>query len=208
MCGIFGYIGTKDNSADIILDGLKTLEYRGYDSWGVAVKKDSNTIFIEKHTGKIGDATLPAMKAHMGIGHTRWATHGGVTQENAHPHTGNTDNVIVVHNGIVENFESLKKDLLKKGHIFKSQTDSEVIAHLIEEELKLQTNLQKVMELVWKQLHGMNAVIVFFPEQQKIYVVKNGSPIVYGTNSDGEYIASDASALVSHTKDVYFLVDN
>ncbi len=208
MCGIFGYIGTRDDSGTIILDGLKTLEYRGYDSWGVAVKKTDQKIFIKKHTGKIGDAQFPSMKAHMGIGHTRWATHGGVTQENAHPHTGNTDNVIVVHNGIVENFEHLKKELLKKDHIFKSQTDSEVIAHLIEEELKTEPNLLKVMNSIWKQLHGMNAVIAFFPHEEKIYVVKNGSPIVYGTDKTGQFIASDASALVTHTKNVYFLEDN
>lgn len=208
MCGIFGYIGSRNDSGNLILDGLKALEYRGYDSWGVAVKKDNQRIFIEKHTGKIGDATLPAMEAHMGIGHTRWATHGGVTTENAHPHTGCTDNVVVVHNGIVENFESLKKDLLAKDHVFKSQTDSEVIAHLIEEELKSESDLHSVMNTIWNKLHGMNAVIAFFPQHEKIYVVKNGSPIVYGKNSEGKFIASDASALVPHTKQVYFLEDN
>lgn len=208
MCGIFGYIGSKNNSADIILDGLKTLEYRGYDSWGVAVKKEDQQIYIEKHTGKIGDANLPSMQAHMGIGHTRWATHGGVTQANAHPHVSCDEKVVIVHNGIVENFESLKKDLLKKGHIFKSETDSEVIAHLIEEELKTESNILNVMNSIWQKLHGMNAVIAFFPQQEVIYVVKNGSPIVYGANTDGQYIASDASALVVYTKQVYFLEDN
>lgn len=208
MCGIFGYIGTKTNSGNIILDGLKTLEYRGYDSWGVAVKQDNQKIFIEKHTGKIGDAHLPSMKAHMGIGHTRWATHGNVTDENAHPHMSCDQEVIIVHNGIVENFESLKSDLLKKGHTFTSQTDSEVIAHLIEEIMKNESELITVMNTMWSQLHGMNAVIAFFPEQEQIYVVKNGSPIVFGKANDGEYIASDASALVEHTKQVYFLEDN
>ena len=208
MCGIFGYIGTKNNSGALILDGLKTLEYRGYDSWGVAVKKDDQQIYIEKHTGKIGDAHLPNMKAHMGIGHTRWATHGGVTDANAHPHISCDKKVIVVHNGIVENFDSLKNNLLKKGHTFTSQTDSEVIVHLIEEIMKKETDLLRVMNNMWKQLHGMNAVIAFFPEQEQIYVVKNGSPIVYGKAPDGEYIASDTSALIIHTKQVYFLEDN
>lgn len=208
MCGIFGYIGTKQNSGDIILEGLKTLEYRGYDSWGVAVKKTDGNIFIEKHTGKIGKASLPSMKAHMGIGHTRWATHGGVTQQNAHPHTDCTKEVVIVHNGIVENFAELKEQLLKKGHIFISETDSEVIAHLIEEQLKTEKDYLKVIQSIWKELDGMNAVIAFFPKQEAIYVVKNGSPIVFGQAEDGYYLASDSSALVEYTKQVYFLEDN
>lgn len=208
MCGIFGYIGSNKNSGDIILDGLKTLEYRGYDSWGVAVKKTDGTIFIEKHTGKIGDAHLPSMETHMGIGHTRWATHGGVTKENAHPHTDCTKDVIVVHNGIVENFEELKKDLIAKGHTFLSETDSEVLAHLIEEELKTEKDMLTVIQTMWKKITGMNAVISFFPKQEAIYVVKNGSPLVYGKAEDGAYLASDSSALIKHTKEVYFLEDN
>src|SRR3989338_5749721 len=154
MCGIFGYIGKK-NPAEIVVNGLKKLEYRGYDSWGIAIKNRSNnsnnpnkqsnvSIFHEKHVGKIGNASLPHKslshkeeifsefnnnETAIGIGHTRWATHGGVTEQNAHPHFSCDKGIAVVHNGIIENFDSLKKLLIKEGHKFSSQTDTEVIAH-------------------------------------------------------------------------------
>jgi len=208
MCGIFGYIGPNENAASMILDGLKMLEYRGYDSWGVAIKKEDGSLFIEKHTGKIGDATLPAFKTHVGIGHTRWATHGGVTKKNAHPHTDCDQKIAIVHNGIVENFESLKSDLKKKNHIFKSETDSEVIAHLIAEIYQTEPNRVKVMQQLRSQIHGMNAIIAFFPEDESFYIVKNGSPIVVGKGDNEYFIASDASAIIPYTKHVYFLADN
>ncbi|MBP9691175.1 class II glutamine amidotransferase, partial [Candidatus Woesebacteria bacterium] len=145
MCGIFGYIGNKTNAAEVILEGLKSLEYRGYDSWGVAIKNSKEQLFIEKHTGKIADATLPPMQSSLGIGHTRWATHGGVTRANAHPHVSCNKKIAVVHNGIVENYEVLKKKLLTQGHVFQSQTDSEVLVHQIEEDLKTEHDLRQVM---------------------------------------------------------------
>lgn len=208
MCGIFAYSGAKSNAGDIILTGLKCLEYRGYDSWGVAVKKSAGDIYIEKHTGKIGTAKLPTINTTIGIGHTRWATHGGVTEQNAHPHIDCTKKVIIVHNGIVENFGQIKQDLQKKGHTFISETDSEVIAHLIEELKKSETDLKKVMMDTFKRLTGLSAIIAFFPDDESFYVVKNGSPIVFGLTPQNEYIiASDASAIIEHTKKVYFLND-
>ena len=208
MCGIFGYVGPKQNAGDIILEGLKTLEYRGYDSWGVAVKKENNSLYIEKHVGKISNAKLPKMLSHIGIGHTRWATHGGVLEKNAHPYFSCNKEVIIVHNGIVENFDELKKTLLSKGHTFSSDTDSEVIAHLLEEHMKTESDLKKVVSKTWHELNGMNAVIALFPKAEAFYVMKNGSPIVIAKGKDEFYIASDASAVVDHTKDVYFLEDN
>src|SRR3989344_2758228 len=132
MCGIFGYIGNKDNAAELVLDGLKLLEYRGYDSWGVAVK-DKDKIVIEKHVGKIGDAKINLPKSSTGIGHTRWATHGGVTVANSHPHLDCTKRIAVLHDGIIENYAQLKEELLKKGHKFLSETDTEVVPHMIED---------------------------------------------------------------------------
>ncbi len=208
MCGIFAYSGKKNNAGDLILNGLKTLEYRGYDSWGVAVKKSSGEIYIEKHTGKIGEATLPPLNTTIGIGHTRWATHGGVTEANAHPHTDCKKEIIVVHNGIVENYEVLKKDLLAKGHIFLSETDTEVIAHLIEEEKKTNTNLEQIILKVFTTLHGLNAIIVFNPQTDEFFTIKNGSPLVFGHTNDDSIVASDAIALLPYTQKAYFLEDN
>lgn len=207
MCGIFGYIGSNKEAGDIILNGLRSLEYRGYDSWGVALKNTDNSIIIEKHTGKIGQATLPASEATIGIGHTRWATHGGVTEQNAHPHTSANKDVIVVHNGIVENFEPIKADLLAKGYVFLSETDSEVIAHLIADYKKTRNNHKEIVLDVFKQLEGMNAIIVFFPETEEFFAIKNGSPVVFGEGKKEFFIASDASALITHTKHVHFMED-
>src|SRR3990167_10843563 len=146
MCGIFGYVGKKNNASQITFEGLKLLEYRGYDSWGIAAKVESSKFkvqsssskfIVEKHIGKIGDinfnSQLSTLNSQLSIGHTRWATHGGVTVENAHPHLDCTKSIAVVHNGIVENFQELRNDLFKKGHKFLSETDTEVIPHLIEE---------------------------------------------------------------------------
>src|SRR3989344_5013092 len=135
MCGIFAYVGPRNNAAQIVLDGLKLLEYRGYDSWGIAVK-NNKTIAVDKHTGKIGKAKTSLPKSSIGIGHTRWATHGGVTVKNAHPHLDCTKTIAVLHNGIIENFAEIKKELIKKGHKFISETDTEVASHLIEDNLK------------------------------------------------------------------------
>ncbi len=207
MCGIFAYTGNKNNAADLILEGLKSLEYRGYDSWGLVVK-DNSGLFIEKHIGKIGQAKIKKINSHIGLGHTRWATHGGVTEKNTHPHIDCKNEVVVVHNGIVENFEILKKGLQKLGHKFQSETDSEVIAHIIEEKLKINKNKKIIIKQVFAQIKGMNAIIIFFPKTEEFFAIKNGSPIVFGKNNQEKIIASDASAIIPYTKEVYFLEDN
>ena len=158
MCGIFGYIGTKQNGAQIVLEGLKTLEYRGYDSWGIAVKTGEK-ITYEKHIGKIGAATTNLPKSTLAIGHTRWATHGGVTVANAHPHIDCNHQLALIHNGIIENFEELKKELIEKGHEFKSETDTEVAVHLIEENLKTE-GFATAVRNAFNRLRGMNAIVV------------------------------------------------
>ncbi len=210
MCGIFAYLGPKDNAGNLILEGLKSLEYRGYDSWGIALKLKKGSIFTEKHVGKIGEAQLPRLSSSSGIGHTRWATHGGVNQTNAHPHTDCSGQIIIVHNGIVENFVQLKEKLEKNGHFFKSQTDSEVVAHLVEAELKKGSKLKEAILKVFFSLQGLSAIIVFHSLSNQFFAIKNGSPLVFGYNKKSqEYLlASDSSALLPYTNHVYFLEDN
>jgi glucosamine--fructose-6-phosphate aminotransferase (isomerizing) len=209
MCGIFAYSGKEKKAVDLIFNGLKTLEYRGYDSWGIAAKKEDGTIFLEKHTGIIGNAKLPQISSSIGLGHTRWATHGGVFDKNAHPHTNKEKTVISVHNGIVENFSELKEKLIIKGYTFISDTDSEVIPNLIDfyiHEEKLSE--KKATVKCFQQLHGMNAFIVFFPASETFYAIKNGSPLVYSETENEHFIASDASALAKYTTEVYYMNDN
>lgn len=208
MCGIYAYVGTRQDAGDIILDGLRSLEYRGYDSWGVAIKSIDGSVVVRKKPGKIGDNTMDKASSTIGIGHTRWATHGGVTESNAHPHIDCSGEVVIVHNGIVENFETLKNDLLKKGHVFGSQTDTEVIAHLIEEKRKTEKDMKKIMSDVFHEIGGMNAIIAFLPGSEEIYAVKNGSPLVIGQSSDEYILASDSSAILPYTNSVYFMEDN
>lgn len=220
MCGIFGYVGKKQNAAQMVLEGLKTLEYRGYDSWGIALKiknSDKNNRFlVEKHVGKIGDANLASnfqhLTSNLAVGHTRWATHGGVTVANAHPHLDCTQTIAVVHNGIVENFEELKKELIKKGHIFTSETDTEVIPHLIEEYLKggLPAGRQGFASSVrdaFNKLRGMNAIVVANALSSEIIAAKTGSPLIVGIGENGFFIASDATGIIKHTKKLLFLKD-
>ena len=217
MCGIFGYVGAKSDAAEIVLEGLKLLEYRGYDSWGIAARiKNSesrikNYFLIDKHVGKIGNAKLNSefstLNSGLAIGHTRWATHGGVTVANAHPHTDCNNQIAVVHNGIVENFQELKEDLIKKGHKFISETDTEVIPHLIEEFLKKEGLASSVRD-AFNQLKGLNAVVVAYAVSKEIVAAKTGSPLVVGVLENELFVASDASVIVKHTKKVIFLEDN
>ena len=206
MCGIFGYVGNQQKAAEIVLEGLKLLEYRGYDSWGVAVKQNKK-LEIDKHVGKIGDAKVNLPTSSLGIGHTRWATHGGVTVANAHPHTDCAKTIAVVHNGIVENFQELKDSLIKKGHKFISETDTEVIPHFIEENLKHEGFSSSVRD-AFNMLNGLNAVVVLNAVSKEIVAAKTGSPLVVGIGNEELFIASDASAIVKHTKKVIFLEDN
>lgn len=205
MCGIFGYIGAQQDAPQMTLAGLKLLEYRGYDSWGIAFEYRKHVKTV-KHVGKIGDAEISKnVRSNWALGHTRWATHGGVTKKNAHPHLDCTGSLIVVHNGIVENFAELKKTILH--HTLVSQTDSEVIAHLIEEEL-VSTPFVAAVKKVFSQLTGLNALIVFSLATHEMAIVKKGTPLVVAKNAHGFFVASDAIALVDHVKDVYYLVDD
>lgn len=210
MCGIFGYVGKKTKASEKVLEGLKILEYRGYDSWGVA-SKINNQFVVEKNSGKIAGSKLNpeffSSLSEMAIGHTRWATHGGATKTNAHPHLDCQSKIAVVHNGIVENFDWLKKDLQKKGHKFLSDTDSEVIPHLIEELLKTRGFATAVRD-GFSQLSGMNAIVVAFAPSQEIIAAKSGSPLVVGQDKSALYIASDATSILPNTKKLIFLKDN
>lgn len=206
MCGIFGYVGTPTNVGDMVLEGLKTLEYRGYDSWGIAVKTDT-LINVEKHVGKIGEARVTLPNSSVGIGHTRWATHGGVTDANAHPHMSCDNHIAVVHNGIVENFQELKNSLVQKGHTFRTETDTEVIVHLIEEHAKT-LSFQKSVQKAFLLLNGLNAVVAVSSQSGEIVCVKNGSPLVVGKNDQGYFLASDITGIIAHTKEVLFVEDN
>lgn len=206
MCGIFGYVGKKNNASEIVLEGLKLLEYRGYDSWGVTVK-EGKKLLVDKHIGKIGDAKTNLPKSSVGIGHTRWATHGGVTVANAHPHLDCTKTVAVIHNGIIENFEELKQNLIKKGHTFLSETDTEVIPHLVEEYLKKEGFASAVRD-AFNQLKGLNAIVVAYSPSTEIVAAKTGSPLVIGIGKNEFFVASDAVGILRHTNKVIFLEDN
>lgn len=208
MCGIFGIINDKKNqAAQTVLEGLKKLEYRGYDSWGVAViPQDQKEIKIDKHIGKIGDATTNLDQGTIALGHTRWATHGGVTDINAHPHLDCTKKLAVIHNGIVENYQEIKEELLEKGHQFISETDTEVIAHLIEDKSKNKSITQAVFE-IFKILRGSNAIAVLDLNSKTIIACRNGSPLVVGLGKNQYFLASDVPAFLKETNKVYFLND-
>ncbi len=189
-----------------MLEGLKLLEYRGYDSWGIAVR-DNKKLAIEKHAGKIGNAKTSLPKSTMGIGHTRWATHGGVSDKNAHPHFDCTKEIAVLHNGIIENYAEIKEVLQKKGHIFVSETDTEVFAHLIEENLKKEGFATSVRD-AFNQIHGLNAVVVAYAPSKEIVAAKTGSPLVVGKDNNAIYLASDSAGIIRHTRNIMFLKDN
>lgn len=208
MCGIFGFVGKNNRLSpvgDVVLSGLKELEYRGYDSWGVVVRGDDGLV-LEKKIGKIGGHKLKLPQVSMGMGHTRWATHGGVTQANAHPHLACSDKIAVIHNGIVENYESLKQELTG-SHTFASDTDTEVVAHLIEERATKQSFAEAVRE-VFLMLEGMNVVIAMDAGSGQIVAGKKGSPLVVGVADDGVYFASDASAILPYTNQLVFVEDD
>ncbi len=220
MCGIFGYIGEKNTASELVLTGLKLLEYRGYDSWGVAVvpsQQQTSTIVVKKSAGKIGNASVHDLpKGTLAFGHTRWATHGGVTDINAHPHLDCSKTIAVIHNGIVENYEKLKAMLIKKGHTFVSETDTEVIAHLVEEYLKKFTlsprdaapAFSKAVQAAFNDLDGLNAIILINTQANEMVAARNGSPLVVGFGEGENYLASDPAALLPHTKQVHFLEDD
>jgi len=209
MCGIVGYIGSH-RAVPIILEGLKRLEYRGYDSAGLAVYCDDGQLAIRRAKGKLRNledaVRLNPVDGSFGIGHTRWATHGRPTEENAHPHRDCKGQVVVVHNGIVENYLTLKHDLLEQGHVFRTETDTEVIAHLVEKHFS--GNLEDAVCAAVKELTGVFALaVISSADPNKIVAARNGPPVVIGIGDDEYFVASDVPAILSHTRDMFFLAD-
>jgi glutamine---fructose-6-phosphate transaminase (isomerizing) len=215
MCGIVGYVGNK-RVVPVILDGLRRLEYRGYDSAGIAVAGNGNGLQVRRAEGKLRNLEevirLKPLDGSYGIGHTRWATHGRPTEENAHPHRDCTGKIVVVHNGIVENYVSLKKKLIEEGHRFTTETDTEVIAHLIEKNMQgsnghrvpLEEAVRKTVQL----LTGVFAIaVISSDEPNKIVAARNGPPAVIGLGKDEYFVASDVPAILYHTRDLFFLAD-
>jgi len=212
MCGIVGYVGQKKVST-VLLDGLRRLEYRGYDSAGIAVI-NQGAIQVVRSAGKLRDLEenlrLVNLEGSFGIGHTRWATHGRPTEENAHPHRDCSGNLVVVHNGIIENYKELKRELAAQGHQLKTETDTEVIAHLIEEYRKGGgVSLEDGVRRAVARLGGSYAFcVVSAKDPMKIVAVRNGPPLVLGLGKDEYFVASDVPAILHHTRDVFFLDDH
>jgi glucosamine--fructose-6-phosphate aminotransferase (isomerizing) len=209
MCGIIGYIGSKP-VVPVLLDGLRRMEYRGYDSAGVALV-GAHGIELRRSAGKLANLehTIESepVDGLYGVGHTRWATHGRPTEENAHPHRDCTGRIVVVHNGIIENYLELKAELQRQGHDFKTETDTEIVAHLVEREMKAD-GLENAVRRALKLMRGMFALVLVSAEDpEKIVAVRNGPPIVVGLGKDEFFVASDIPAILSHTRDVVFLGD-
>ena len=207
MCGIFGYMGPKQ-AAPILMEGLRRLEYRGYDSSGIALKNGDFSIY--KKTGKVVElqSILPkSLQGTIGIAHTRWATHGGVTDPNAHPHLSENGKVVIVHNGIIENSRTLRALLKKKGVVFSSETDSEVISHILEYELGRDNSPTEAMRRTLRKLVGTWGLCAIFIDHDVIMCARNGSPLIIG-QGDGElFVSSDPHALAAHTQKVVFMDD-
>ena len=214
MCGIVGYVGYKP-VVDILLDGLEQLEYRGYDSSGIAVKCE-DSIKVYKAEGKLGNLreeltphAYEISKATMGIGHIRWATHGAPTVVNAHPHTCGCGKLVVVHNGIIENYKELKAELEAKGCKFRSQTDTETVAHLVADIYGQVKDLTKAVQLAAKKIEGAYALCIMHnDEPNKLVVTKRNAPLIIGVGENEYYVASDVPAIIKHTKKAIYLTDN
>ena len=211
MCGIIGYAGLQE-AAELLLEGLGTLEYRGYDSAGIAVVGSDGTTSVYKRMGKLSNlqsALNGAMpEGRLGIGHTRWATHGAPSDTNAHPHTDCSGDVVVVHNGIVENYLELKRELVDSGHVFESQTDSECIPHLIEKGIENGCTLEEAVTTAAHRIRGASAVVAFSTRDPgKIVGLRlgNAGGIVVGKNDEGVFLSSDLPAILPHTRNVYYL---
>ena len=208
MCGIFGYVGKRVDAGRVVVRGIKNLEYRGYDSWGVARLIDGS-ITIDKNVGKIG-AVNPESFADvcsLAIAHTRWATHGGVTVENAHPHLSADQTIAVVHNGIIENFQELRRELKAKGYALRSETDTEVIAHLLQEEMKHAKNFSEAVRSACRHFMGRYAFVALNTGTEEIIAARRGSPLIIGIGQGEAFIASDIPAFMDHTRTVNYLDD-
>jgi len=209
MCGIVGYVGSKP-LLPVLMEGLRRLEYRGYDSAGVAVVRNGE-MFIRRSAGKLANLDVVLEKdpieGQFGIGHTRWATHGRPTEENAHPHRDCRGRIVVVHNGIIENYLELKRELAAEGHSFITETDTEIVAHLVEREWR-NDGLEAAVRRALKQLRGLFAlVLISADEPDTIVTVRNGPPVVVGLGKDEYFVASDIPAILNHTRNVVFLDD-
>lgn len=205
MCGIYAYSGKKRNATTAVFDGLKRLDYRGYDSWGIAIIKD-NIILLTKHVGKVDRNLLKLPKSAIAMGHTRWATHGAVTDLNAHPHFSSDKSFVLAQNGIMENHETVKKNLFRKYYKFISQTDTEVIVRLIEEERKKQNDIVTAIRKAFSKLKGRNTIIVLTVKEQ-IIAVRNGSPLVIGLSKDKNevYFSSDTLSFAPYVEETITL---
>jgi glutamine---fructose-6-phosphate transaminase (isomerizing) len=216
MCGIVGYVGKKQ-VVPVIIDGLRRLEYRGYDSAGIAVAGNGDGLQVRRAEGKLRNLEevirAKPLDGTYGIGHTRWATHGRPSEENAHPHRDCTGRIVVVHNGIVENYLSLKRKLIEEGHKFTTETDTEVIAHLVEKNFLKSGNghrppLEDAVRKAVKELTGVFALsVIAADDPNKIVAARNGPPAVIGLGKDEYFVASDVPAILYHTRDLFFLGD-
>ena len=207
MCGIFGYIGKRE-APKILLEGLKRLEYRGYDSFGMAIF--GSPIHVFKDVGKIeklASMLPPSLNSTCGIAHTRWATHGRVTKENAHPHLSCDGKIVVVHNGIIENYSKLKEFLIQRGHVFRSETDTEVISHLLEEMYKQGKDVLECIREVCRMLEGSFAFLAIFEGIPYIFAVRYKSPLVIGVGDGEVFVSSDVPAFLKYTRNVIYLED-
>ncbi|MGI6205258.1 MAG: glutamine--fructose-6-phosphate transaminase (isomerizing) [Anaerovoracaceae bacterium] len=211
MCGIVGYIG-EDNATGIVIEGLKKLEYRGYDSSGIALCTKNKELIVRKKKGRIKNLeemiSGENLEAHLGIGHTRWATHGAPSDENAHPHVDMSGKIAVVHNGIIENFAELKKELIEKhGSVFKSETDTEVLAHLIGVYYK--GNLEDAVYNALKRVRGSYGIgVICADEPDKLVAARRNSPLIIGLGKLGNFIASDIPAVLKYCRQIYLLENN
>src|SRR5918911_2722481 len=210
MCGIIGYVGERD-VVPVLIGGLKKLEYRGYDSAGIAVV-DGNGVEVVRAEGKLSNLESKLgekpLRGTFGMGHTRWATHGKPNENNAHPHRDCTGKVVVIHNGIIENFLPLKQELQRKGHEFKTETDTEVVAHLIEENLKDGTSFVDAVKKTLKELEGHYALVMIDgSEPGTIIAAKHGPPLVVGLGENENIVASDVAPLLSYTRNIIYLED-
>lgn len=212
MCGIVGYVGSR-NCVPIILEGLKRLEYRGYDSAGIALVKDG-LFSIDKKAGKVADLVQHlshyngSLSAQLGMGHTRWATHGEPNDINAHPHWDSEEKIAVIHNGIIENYSTIKTKLVREGHVFRSATDTEVLAHLIEEMYKRTQNLASAVRHALAEVEGTYGLVVLSThEPDRMIAARKGSPLIIGVGDGENFVASDAAAIVDHTRQVIYMKD-
>lgn len=211
MCGVFGYLGRTGQASREVIAGLQRLEYRGYDSAGICVVNHDKHIEIIKSVGKVGNLKVKAetfdmASYHAGIGHTRWATHGGVTEENCHPHVSQSGRFVVIHNGIIENYTELKAELIEKGYSFYSQTDTEITVKLFED--MFDGDHLSTMQKIVKRMHGAYGLVFLDREHpDRIFGTKKGSPMVLGFGKEEQFISSDYRSLIGLIDDYIILED-